>query len=63
MGKRQVISGKRGKSSTLSTDHVTKPAVPEMIQTKLIHVGMKVYVPLLSAVIACCCFFCGVNGC
>ena len=44
MGKRQVVGGKKGKG-TLATDHITKPAVPEMIQTKLIHVGMKVYVP------------------
>jgi len=46
MAKKQVVSGKNGKSSSLSTDHVTRPPVPDLIQTKLTHVGMKVYVPL-----------------
>jgi len=42
MAKRQIVSGKKGRA--LSTDHVTKPAVPELVQRDLLSVGMKVYV-------------------
>lgn len=42
MAKRQIVSGKKGRG--LSTDHVTKPAVPELVQRDLLSVGMKVYV-------------------
>lgn len=45
MGKKQIISGNKGKAGSLSLDHITKPHVPDMIQTKLINVGMKVYIP------------------
>jgi len=41
MPKRQLVAGKKG--STLSTDHVTRPPVPEQVQKSLIQVGMKVY--------------------
>jgi len=41
MPKRQLVAGK--KASTLSTDHVTRPPVPEQVQKSLIQVGMKVY--------------------
>lgn len=44
MPKKQVVAPKKGKASVFSTDHITRPAVPDPVQTKLIHVGMKVYV-------------------
>jgi hypothetical protein len=44
MPKKQVVAAKKGKASVFSTDHITRPAVPDPVQAKLIHVGMKVYV-------------------
>ena len=42
MTKRQVVSAK--KSRAFSTDHITRPTVPELVQRDLLSVGMKVYV-------------------
>jgi hypothetical protein len=44
MPKRQIVSGKKP-SKSLTTDHITKPAVPELVQRDLIQVGMKMYIP------------------
>jgi hypothetical protein len=44
--KRKVVAPKKGKgSSSLTTDHITRPALPDLVQTQLVHVGMKVYRP------------------
>ena len=46
MPKKQVVnSTKKGGRSAFSTEHMTRPSVPDQIQTKLINVGMKVYLP------------------